>query len=224
MRPWRTCAASGRGPHSHTGRQVRANNLRLNIGQCSRRRRLLECLDRSLMCTRDFSCTPTRSLTGEYSSTADAAEGTSRRRHKSAPTPKQLLLLLREQGARLRLQISSFSRRNYALKLSPEFLAECSALGLSIVHDVYPRAQNWRSTSGQRVQPLGAQNSRSRAQVVQERHTRADPMAGNRNLRRFNGALREGRMTPAVRQRLGPGVLAAKARWRSAFDVAAEHH
>lgn len=43
-------------------------------------------------------------------------------------------------------------------------------------------------------------------------------MAGNRNLRRFNGALREGRLAPAVNKG-GPGVLAAKVQWRSATTL-----
>lgn len=79
---------------------------------------------------------------GEYSSTDDAAEDALAEVTKVLQPHKPFLLLLREQGARLHLQISSFSKRNYALELSPDFLAECSALGLSIVHDVYPCTQN----------------------------------------------------------------------------------
>lgn len=79
---------------------------------------------------------------GEYSSTDDAAEDALADVTEVLQPHKQFLLLLREQGARLHLQISSFSRRNYTLELSPDFLAECSALGLSVVHDVYPCAQN----------------------------------------------------------------------------------
>ena len=56
---------------------------------------------------------------------------------------KAFLLLLREQGARIHLHISSFSGRNYGLEFSPEFLSCCAELGISIVHDVYPYAQNW---------------------------------------------------------------------------------
>lgn len=53
----------------------------------------------------------------------------------------RFLLLLREQGGRLMLQISSFSARNYAIELPPPLMAELSSLGLSFAHDVYPCAQ-----------------------------------------------------------------------------------
>lgn len=56
---------------------------------------------------------------------------------------KPFLLLLREQGARIHLQVSSFSARNYALELSPHMLLRSAELGISIVHDVFPSAQNW---------------------------------------------------------------------------------
>lgn len=46
-----------------------------------------------------------------------------------------------------------------------------------------------------------AQSSRSGVQVGARAHTLAGPMAGNRNLRRPNGALRESRMAPAEQQR-----------------------
>jgi hypothetical protein len=61
-----------------------------------------------------------------------------------------------------------------------------------------------------------AQSSRSQAQVgARASHTRGSN-SGNRNLRRFDGALREGRMAPAVQQRMAPGVLADKVHWGSA--------
>lgn len=80
---------------------------------------------------------------GEYSSTDEIAEDALADVLAVLRPNKQFLLLLREQGARLHLQVSSFSGRNYALELSPEFLAGCAELGLSVVHDVYPYAQNW---------------------------------------------------------------------------------
>lgn len=55
---------------------------------------------------------------------------------------QQFLLLLREQGARIHLQISSFSGRNYAFEFSPEFLSDCASIGVSLVHDVYSCQQN----------------------------------------------------------------------------------
>jgi hypothetical protein len=56
---------------------------------------------------------------------------------------KPFLLLLRQQGARIHIQVSSFSTNNYALELPPEILARSAELGASIVHDVYPYAQDW---------------------------------------------------------------------------------
>ena len=79
---------------------------------------------------------------GEYSSTDELAEDALADVLEVLKPKKQFLLLLREQGARLHLQVSSFSGRNYALELSPQFLAGCAELGLSLVHDVYPNAQN----------------------------------------------------------------------------------
>ena len=56
---------------------------------------------------------------------------------------RSFFLLLKEQGARMHLQISSYSGRNYAFEFPPEFMLQCAALGLSLVHDVYPCHQNW---------------------------------------------------------------------------------
>ena len=79
---------------------------------------------------------------GEYSSTDDFAEDVLVDVLKLLSPHRQFLLLLRKQGARLHLQVSSFSVRNYALELSPQLLACCAELGLSFVHDVYSQAQN----------------------------------------------------------------------------------
>ncbi len=80
---------------------------------------------------------------GEYSSTDNRAEDALAEVLEVLRPHKQFLLLLREQDARIYLQVSSFSGRNYNLELSPQFLASCVELGLSVVHDVYPYAQNW---------------------------------------------------------------------------------
>ena len=56
---------------------------------------------------------------------------------------KEFLCALRDQGARLHLQVSTHSNRNYALVFAPELLRRCSELGLSLVHDAYPYPQNW---------------------------------------------------------------------------------
>jgi hypothetical protein len=48
------------------------------------------------------------------------------------------LLALRRTGGRLLIQISSHSRRNYALEIPPEMLTDCASLGVGFAHDVYP--------------------------------------------------------------------------------------
>lgn len=78
---------------------------------------------------------------GDYASADDLAEDVLASVVEALAPKKAFLLLLREQGARLHLQVASFSRRNYAFELSPHFLVACGDLGLSVVHDVYPCAQ-----------------------------------------------------------------------------------
>jgi hypothetical protein len=78
---------------------------------------------------------------GEYESTDDQAEDVLADVADLLAPEKAFLLLLREQGARIHLQVASFGPRNYAVELSPALLLACSALGVSIVHDVYACAQ-----------------------------------------------------------------------------------
>ncbi len=80
---------------------------------------------------------------GEYSSTDDLAEDALAEVLEVLAPHKAFLLSLRESGARIMLQVSSFSGRNYAVELSPALLAQSADLGLSIAHDVYPYAQHW---------------------------------------------------------------------------------
>ena len=80
---------------------------------------------------------------GEYLSTDELAEDALADVLQSLAAHKSFLQRLRSEGARLHLQVSSFSGRNYAFELPPEFLAKCADLGLSFVHDVYPYPQNW---------------------------------------------------------------------------------
>ena len=80
---------------------------------------------------------------GEYSSTDDLAEDALAEVLEVLAPHKVFLLSLRESGARIILQVSSFSGRNYAVELSPALLAQSADLGLSIAHDVYPFAQHW---------------------------------------------------------------------------------
>jgi hypothetical protein len=58
---------------------------------------------------------------------------------------KAFLKKLRGEGARIIVQINSFSGRNYAFELSPDILGRYATLGVGVglAHDVYPYAQNW---------------------------------------------------------------------------------
>lgn len=80
---------------------------------------------------------------GEYSSTEQLAEYVVSNVLEALEPKKSFLLLLREQGGRVHVQVSSYSGRNYALVLPPQLLLRSAELGISIVHDVYPYAQNW---------------------------------------------------------------------------------
>jgi len=80
---------------------------------------------------------------GEYLSTDEVADDVLAAVVEALEPSKQFLLLLREQGARIHLQVSTHSNRNYALEISPLLLQHCAALGLSLVHDVYPIAQRF---------------------------------------------------------------------------------
>lgn len=80
---------------------------------------------------------------GEYSSTDDLAEDALIEVLQALEPKKGFLERLRNEGARIMVQVSSFSGRNYALELSPELLRRYAALGVSLAHDVYPYAQNW---------------------------------------------------------------------------------
>lgn len=44
-------------------------------------------------------------------------------------------------GGRGLIHLSSYSAENYAVVLAPEILIQCSDLGLSLAHDVYPTEQ-----------------------------------------------------------------------------------
>jgi Domain of unknown function (DUF4279) len=80
---------------------------------------------------------------GEYASTDDVAEDVLIDVLQLLSPHKEFLLRLKQQGARLHLQVSSFGTRTYALELPPEVLAQFSELGLSFVHDVYPCTQGF---------------------------------------------------------------------------------
>ena len=56
---------------------------------------------------------------------------------------KEFFHLLRQEGGRLQVEVSSYSHRNYAFELSPTLLRKFGDLGLSFVHDVYPVPQAW---------------------------------------------------------------------------------
>jgi hypothetical protein len=79
---------------------------------------------------------------GEYSSADDLAEDALAEVLEVLESHKAFLHRLRGEGARIHLQVSSYGTRNYAFEFGPEFLQKCADLGLSLVHDVYPCAQN----------------------------------------------------------------------------------
>jgi hypothetical protein len=80
---------------------------------------------------------------GEYSSTDDLAEDALAEVLQVLEPHKAFIQKLRGEGARILVQISSFSGRNYAFEFSPELLGRYAAIGISLAHDVYPYAQNW---------------------------------------------------------------------------------
>lgn len=80
---------------------------------------------------------------GEYSSTDDLIEDALAEVLQVIEPKGDFLLKLRSEGARVMLEIASFSGRNYAFELSPSLMSRCAAIGVSIAHDVYPCAQQW---------------------------------------------------------------------------------
>jgi hypothetical protein len=80
---------------------------------------------------------------GEYSSTDDLVEDALAEVLHLLEPKREFLLKLRSDGARVMVQISSFSGRNYAFELSPELMGRYASIGVSLAHDVYPCAQNW---------------------------------------------------------------------------------
>ena len=79
---------------------------------------------------------------GEQSASANTAEDVLAHAVDTLLPHKVFLRLIREQGGRSNLEISSFGGRNYALELSPQLMAMCAELGLTLVHDVYAVAQS----------------------------------------------------------------------------------
>ena len=80
---------------------------------------------------------------GEYLSQEDQVEDILLDVLEVLAPNREFLCALRDQGARMHLQVSTHSNRNYALVFPPELLFHCSELGLSLVHDAYPYPQNW---------------------------------------------------------------------------------
>ena len=50
---------------------------------------------------------------------------------------------LREGGGSVLLEICSYGEMNYAFEFSPDLLAQCANVNLSLVVDIYPVQQNW---------------------------------------------------------------------------------
>ena len=80
---------------------------------------------------------------GEYSSTDDLAEDALTEVLQVLEPHKAFIQKLRSEDARVLVQVSSFSGRNYAFEFPPDLLGRFAALGVSLAHDVYPYAQNW---------------------------------------------------------------------------------
>ena len=80
---------------------------------------------------------------GEYSSTDDLVEDALEELLQVIEPHRSFIQQLRAEGARVLVQVSSFSGRNYAFELTPDLLGRFAALGVSFAHDVYPYAQNW---------------------------------------------------------------------------------
>jgi Domain of unknown function (DUF4279) len=80
---------------------------------------------------------------GEYKSTEESVEDVLMSVVELLAPHKAFLHLLKSQGARLHLQVSTHSNKNYALVFDPELLAGCASIGLCLVHDTYPYPQNW---------------------------------------------------------------------------------
>jgi hypothetical protein len=80
---------------------------------------------------------------GEYSSTDDLAEDALTEVLQLLEPKRDFLLKLSIDGARVLVQVSSFSGRNYAFELSPDLMSRYAAIGVSLAHDVYPCAQSW---------------------------------------------------------------------------------
>ena len=56
---------------------------------------------------------------------------------KKLDSQKKFLKILKDQGAKIIIQISSFGEGNYALDLPPKLLNEISELSAGFAHDVY---------------------------------------------------------------------------------------
>jgi Domain of unknown function (DUF4279) len=54
---------------------------------------------------------------------------------------REFIQQLLATGGRALIEISSHSSGNYALIFPPELLSQCSYLGLSLAHDIYPVSQ-----------------------------------------------------------------------------------
>jgi hypothetical protein len=79
---------------------------------------------------------------GEYCSTDDVVEDALDEVLLILEPHNTFIQTLRNEGARVLVQIDSFSNRNYAFEFPPETLGRFSSLGVGLAHDVYPNAQS----------------------------------------------------------------------------------
>ncbi len=79
---------------------------------------------------------------GKYSSSNSKAEDIINKLVQKLDCQKEFLHLLRQQGAKIIIQVSSFGEGNYAIDLSPNTLKKITELNVGFAHDVYSCEQH----------------------------------------------------------------------------------
>ncbi len=75
---------------------------------------------------------------GEYVSTDFFAEDIIKDVIETIEQHKSFFHKLSQEGARIILQVYSYSHRNYAIEIPPNILKKLSELEISFAHDIYP--------------------------------------------------------------------------------------
>ncbi|HTJ63909.1 MAG TPA: DUF4279 domain-containing protein [Alphaproteobacteria bacterium] len=74
---------------------------------------------------------------GEISSSAYEAEDRATELLDILEPRRDVLLRLKSEGARIFLQISPYSNRMYGFEFSPDFLARCAGLGITLAFEIH---------------------------------------------------------------------------------------